>query len=741
MASSSSPTEGHGKKRRLTSTNGTGKLVELSVGGQVYATTLDTLCKDKGSMLAAMFSGTFPLCETSDGHYFIDRDGQRFRHVLNYLRTGTVHLPSENAIQMCEELLEEAEFFILDGLQKLLEERLQNEMIKAEQLEQDRLKSVRAAGYIQDISGALYNKADLELQRRRRNAQLSNGAASAGVRAGLRRLALLGPAYRQTSLIFLYIFTLATDLVGDLRGSISTDARQVITAIVVMQYKIHVMQYLVCTSSVIDVHLHVTAINLNSWSEHLAFMNHEGQAFNSLRLRETSMFMALGRTASIVGQQVTFANHNSPLTTTTASAYKRAHNPKISSGFLVGLTDIKFSSNDINATRSLSWGLKRHIWSEETKVHVLSGQPDPCPIVLATSSAWAFVRATWVPASLMTLSVTYSHVLRSGRTGTWTDFAFLLPAFRQHSATFPHGMGVLLPPSALDRLAMLHIEYPMLFEVTNAGANRRTHCGVLEFVADEGLVYMPYWMMENLLLQEGDIVTFKSATLPKGTYVKLQPHTKDFLDISNPKAVLEMALRSFGCLTKGDCIKISYNNRNYIIDIVDTKPADAVSIVETDCEVDFAPPLDFVEPAPPPPPSLAPPVPVGTKKDDPPPPAEEKEDSFKAFTGSGFRLDGKRVASAPMPVPGASRAEAKPPNSSSVTGTSAGSRPGSASSSRQGSATGLNSRLSPSPSFGLTFSAGDPPKVPTPGSSAPVCGPNKEGIPPRYVVRIRKGYR
>ena len=44
-------------------------------------------------------------------------------------------------------------------------------------------------------------------------------------------------------------------------------------------------------------------------------------------------------------------------------------------------------------------------------------------------------------------------------------------------------------------------------------------------------------MMQNMLLSEGDIVHIKSATLPKGTYVKLQPHTKDFLDISNPKAV------------------------------------------------------------------------------------------------------------------------------------------------------------------------------------------------------------
>ena len=32
-------------------------------------------------------------------------------------------------------------------------------------------------------------------------------------------------------------------------------------------------------------------------------------------------------------------------------------------------------------------------------------------------------------------------------------------------------------------------------------------------------------MMQNLLVEEGAVVTISSATLPKGTYVKLQPHT------------------------------------------------------------------------------------------------------------------------------------------------------------------------------------------------------------------------
>lgn len=41
---------------------------------------------------------------------------------------------------------------------------------------------------------------------------------------------------------------------------------------------------------------------------------------------------------------------------------------------------------------------------------------------------------------------------------------------------------------------------------------------------------------------------------------------------------------------------VAYNNKKYYIDIIESKPANAISIIETDCEVDFAPPLDYKEP-------------------------------------------------------------------------------------------------------------------------------------------------
>ncbi|WVZ19170.1 hypothetical protein V8G54_006492 [Vigna mungo] len=182
-----------------------------------------------------------------------------------------------------------------------------------------------------------------------------------------------------------------------------------------------------------------------------------------------------------------------------------------------------------------------------------------------------------------------------------------------------------MPPSALDRLASLHIDYPMLFELRNDAAERVSHCGVLEFIAEEGMIYMPYWMMENMLLQEGDIVKVKNVTLPKATYVKLQPHTKDFLDISNPKAILETTLRNFSCLTIGDSIMVAYNNKKYYIDIIETKPDNAISIIETDCEADFASPLDYKEPE-------KPIAPYST----------ETEPKFKPFSGTGRRLDGSK---------------------------------------------------------------------------------------------------
>lgn len=60
--------------------------VKLDVGGAQFTTSLTTLCRFPESMLGVMFSGRHELPVTSDGCYFIDRDGSQFNHILNFLR-------------------------------------------------------------------------------------------------------------------------------------------------------------------------------------------------------------------------------------------------------------------------------------------------------------------------------------------------------------------------------------------------------------------------------------------------------------------------------------------------------------------------------------------------------------------------------------------------------------------------------------------------------------------------------
>ncbi|KAL9950669.1 hypothetical protein ACROYT_G043202 [Oculina patagonica] len=97
--------------------------VKLNVGGKIYKTTLDTLRKDPDSMLCAMFSGRFDLkADEEDGAYFIDRDAELFRYILNYLRNGELLSVLCKDDRLKEELLAEAKFYQVQGIINQLEE-------------------------------------------------------------------------------------------------------------------------------------------------------------------------------------------------------------------------------------------------------------------------------------------------------------------------------------------------------------------------------------------------------------------------------------------------------------------------------------------------------------------------------------------------------------------------------------------------------------------------------------------
>ncbi|KAF3445223.1 hypothetical protein FNV43_RR14917 [Rhamnella rubrinervis] len=149
------------------------------------------------------------------------------------------------------------------------------------------------------------------------------------------------------------------------------------------------------------------------------------------------------------------------------------------------------------------------------------------------------------------------------------------------SGSIQNGDRVILPESALDRLSRMVIQYPMSFELRNPKTQKLTHCGVLEFSSEEGLVLLPNWMMEKMGFEPGDMAMIKNLNLAK-----------------------------------------------------ETKPpssSSAISIIDTDCEVDLAPPLDYKKPEKP------------AEISDKIKPVAEEEVGFRAFTGVGRRLDGNHV--------------------------------------------------------------------------------------------------
>jgi len=166
-------------------------------------------------------------------------------------------------------------------------------------------------------------------------------------------------------------------------------------------------------------------------------------------------------------------------------------------------------------------------------------------------------------------------------------------SFMENKDHLEDGDKIILPSTSLYELSIRNVTYPMTFKIENTHTQRVIHAGVLEFVAEEGTCFMPLWMMKNLLLRDGDIVTIESVGLPKGKSVKLQPCSKTFLDVENHKELLERSLVRFSCLTVGELLPIKYNTTVYEVEVLEMDPRPAACIIECDLTVEFAPPKDW----------------------------------------------------------------------------------------------------------------------------------------------------
>ncbi|XP_072195856.1 BTB/POZ domain-containing protein KCTD17 isoform X2 [Excalfactoria chinensis] len=99
------------------------KWVRLNVGGTVFLTTRQTLCREQKSFLCRLCQGEELQSDRDEtGAYLIDRDPTYFGPILNFLRHGKLVLDKD----MAEEgVLEEAEFYNIGPLIRIIKDRLE----------------------------------------------------------------------------------------------------------------------------------------------------------------------------------------------------------------------------------------------------------------------------------------------------------------------------------------------------------------------------------------------------------------------------------------------------------------------------------------------------------------------------------------------------------------------------------------------------------------------------------------
>eukprot|EP00947_MAST-08B_sp_MAST-8B-sp1_P003790 g3790.t1 len=234
-----------------------------------------------------------------------------------------------------------------------------------------------------------------------------------------------------------------------------------------------------------------------------------------------------------------------------------------------------------------------------------------------------------------------SHGFGSGKK-QW-NVSYVCRSFQEPHQTLEAGDKIILPEAAFREVSRMKLPFPLLLRVVNSRLkNRRTdtgraakpgrpggkpagrpgakaagkpaqadggkpaakappvtemYCGVIEFSAPAGEVMMPKWMMRSLHIREGGKADFTSIVkLPRGEWCVFRPHQEAFVQVIHdlgPRIFMETAMRNYSALSKGGTIVIDHFGETFKLDVVDTKPADSISLYgDCDLEVDFLPAKD-----------------------------------------------------------------------------------------------------------------------------------------------------
>jgi hypothetical protein len=91
--------------------------VELNIGGYRFQTSVQTLRRVPHTFFDAYFSGRYAQDVCLDGSIFVDRDGEHFRHVLEYMRDGVVSVAeagTQPSVSLLRALKREFGFYCIE---------------------------------------------------------------------------------------------------------------------------------------------------------------------------------------------------------------------------------------------------------------------------------------------------------------------------------------------------------------------------------------------------------------------------------------------------------------------------------------------------------------------------------------------------------------------------------------------------------------------------------------------------
>jgi hypothetical protein len=146
---------------------------------------------------------------------------------------------------------------------------------------------------------------------------------------------------------------------------------------------------------------------------------------------------------------------------------------------------------------------------------------------------------------------------------------------------------VILPPEILANNDVNLDHNPLFFTFKNNDV--KINVGVYEFTDIPDICYIPYYLMLLLNIKEGERISISNLNnIPKGTELTLKPHEEKFIQLSDPRSILEKHLSiNYPILSINDVVRIKYLDEIYSLSVTNLKPGNTVQLINCNINLLF----------------------------------------------------------------------------------------------------------------------------------------------------------